>query len=215
MMSHKVALALALCLVASATPLRGGPGDPPPPACPKSTPGPSGTKKCPLAAPSDPEFADICHPGATGHAGGAEQPQYRCPRVNYTDGVFRCACCGAPLFYAVAKFQPQGDGWPAFHGENATIGKDGKKLGVCSPGGTEVVCQSCGSHLGDYFAAGVQGDYSYYCIDGVCLLPPDAKPGHVCKPGPPLAPSKADAYKALRHMMRDRGAAAVHAHDHH
>ena len=134
-------LALALALSASTTAAHGGPADPPPPACPSSTPGPSGTNKCPLQAPGDPEFASICHPGADGHAGGAESPQYRCPRVNYTDGVFRCACCGAPLFYAVAKFQPQGDGWPAFHGENATIAKNGTKLGVCSPGGTEVVCQ--------------------------------------------------------------------------
>jgi peptide-methionine (R)-S-oxide reductase len=207
---------LALCVAAAgATSASGGPGDPPPPTCPGSTPGPGGTKKCPLQAPGDPEFADICHPGATGHAGGAEQPQYRCPLVNYTDGVFRCACCGAPLFYAVAKFQPQGDGWPAFHGENATIAKNGTKLGVCSPGGTEVVCQKCGAHLGDYFAAGAQSSYSYYCIDGVCLLPPDAKPGQVCEPGPTApAPSKAEAYSALRHMMREQGTAVLHGHEH-
>ena len=109
MMLLKAVFALALSAAATVA-TQGGPGDPPPPACPKSTPSPTAGNKCPLKAPSDPEFESICHPGATGHAGGAEDPQYRCPRVNYTDGVFRCACCGAPLFYAVAKFQPQGDG---------------------------------------------------------------------------------------------------------
>ena len=41
-------------------------------------------------------------------------------------------------------------GWPAFHGlpprDNAT-----NTSNVCTPGGTEVVCASCGAHLGDYF----------------------------------------------------------------
>ena len=36
--------------------------------------GAQGKNKCPLKAPSDQEFGEICHPGATGHAGGAEQP---------------------------------------------------------------------------------------------------------------------------------------------
>ena len=135
--------------------------------------GVQGKNKCPLKAPSDQEFGEICHPGATGHAGGAEQPVYRCPRSNYTEGVFRCvrsppcrcrssssrrrrrrrggalaspapagrlcplltavrgcgqACCGAPLFYAKAKFQPQGDGWPAFHGATANVNNT-----VCTP----------------------------------------------------------------------------------
>ena len=187
--------------------------DPPPPACPASTPGPSGTGACALQAPGDPEFESICHPGSFGHAGGAEQPNYRCPRVNYTEGVFRCACCGAPLFYAIAKFQPEGDGWPAFHGQNATIARNFSKLGVCSPGGTEVVCEKCGTHLGDYFAPGALGQgYSYYCIDGVCLLPPDAQPGKVCEPAATApVPSKAAAYTALRYMMREQGVAAVAA----
>eukprot|EP01051_Picozoa_sp_SAG22_P018429 SAG22_NODE_3100_length_1940_cov_3.538294_3_plen_167_part_00 len=157
-----------------------------------------------MSRPPWQEFADICHPGATGHAGGAEQPNYRCPLVNYTAGFFRCACCGAPLFYARAKFQPQGDGWPAFHGNSSNV-----KGNVCTPGGTEVVCKACGSHLGDYFAAGTQSAYSYYCIDGVCLLPPGAAAGKVCEPAPTsaLPPSKAEAYKALRAMMRENGAA--------
>jgi peptide-methionine (R)-S-oxide reductase len=198
-------VALSLGLVVALPQLEGSPDDPPPPACPKSTPPPSGHNKCPLKAPSDPEFESICHPGATGHAGGAENPAYRCPNVSYTEGVFRCACCGAPLFYAKAKFQPQGDGWPAFHGNSSNVNST-----VCTPGGTEVVCSKCGSHLGDYFAAGVQSSYSYYCIDGVCLLPPGAEAGKVCEPAPALpTPSKAEAYSALRALMREKGAAAV------
>ena len=201
-----VAIAAAMLVAVVALPaLEADPDDPPPPACPKSTPPPAGHNKCPLKAPSDPEFESICHPGDTGHAGGAENPAYRCPRVNYKEGVFRCACCGAPLFYATAKFQPQGDGWPAFHGNGSNVNGT-----VCSPGGTEVVCSKCGSHLGDYFAAGVQSSYSYYCIDGVCLLPPGAPAGKVCEPAPESpSPSKADAYKALRAMMREQGSTAV------
>ncbi len=200
-----LAIVAATLALAVALPELENPDDPPPPACPKSTPPPAGHNKCPLKAPSDPEFESICHPGDTGHAGGAEMPAYRCPKVNYTDGVFRCACCGAPLFYATAKFQPQGDGWPAFHGNGSNVNGT-----VCSPGGTEVVCSKCGSHLGDYFAAGVQSSYSYYCIDGVCLLPPGAPAGKVCEPAPETpSPSKADAYKALRAMMRERGSVAV------
>ena len=64
--------------------------------------GAQGKNKCPLKAPSDQEFGEICHPGATGHAGGAEQPVYRCPKSNYTEGVFRCvrsrscySCCSS------------------------------------------------------------------------------------------------------------------------
>ena len=182
--------------------------------CPASTPLPNTTKLCPLSAPVDPEFASICHPGANGHAGGAENPVYRCPRVNYADGVFRCACCGAPLFYAAAKFGPPGDGWPAFHGNgswisNGTYAKKGTST-VCTPGGSEVVCSNCGTHLGDYFPAGAQSSYSYYCVDGVCLLPPGAAPGHVCEPAPNgPTPSRMQAYKALRKMMRDRGTATA------
>jgi len=163
-----------------------------PPACTKSTPAPADAKNCSLKAPQDPEFAPICHPGALGHAGGAEQPAGRCG-LNYTDGVFRCACCGEPLFYASTMFHPAGDGWPAFHG-NGSVKINGTDK-VCSPGGTEVVCAKCGSHLGDHFDAGTVASYEYYCIDGVCLLPPGAKEGHVCQPT--LAPSKGAAWRAL------------------
>ena len=41
------------------------------------------------------------------HEGGAETPTDRCPLVNYTDGVFRCGCCGRPLFFAKNKYDAQ------------------------------------------------------------------------------------------------------------
>ena len=192
-------------LLAAAAVLADGPS-----ACPSTTPKPNEPHTCPLAAVSDPEFASICHPGAQGHTGGAEMPAYRCPRVNYTDGVFRCACCGQPLFYATTKFQPAGDGWPAFHGNASIPASNYNGSAACSPGGTEVVCSKCGSHLGDYFPSGTIEPFEYYCIDGVCLLPPGAAEGEVCEPSvavPP--PSKVEAYKALRGLMREKGARAT------
>ena len=199
-----------------------------PPRCPASIPSPT-AGKCTLAPPTGSDaddFRSICHPGAVGHAGGAEEPLSRCGGVHYAEGVFRCACCGAPLFYATSKFEPAGDGWPAFHGETATTNGSSNVSShldnTCSPGGTEVVCKTCGTHLGDYFPAGVQSTYSYYCIDGVCLLPPGASDGQVCQPSQAAAPpSEAAAYKALRRMLRERGGVGVwlerqqaHRHEH-
>ena len=148
--------------------------DTPPPAC-NTTVMKQWDGECPLVAPPDEEFSSICNPGAVGHAGGAEQPVNRCGGL-YDDGAFRCACCGQPLFLAIGKFMPAGDGWPAFRG-NSTINNN-----VCTPHGTEVVCSKCGSHLGDYFRAGTVTEFEYYCIDGVCMLPPGADEGHVCQP---------------------------------
>lgn len=163
-----------------------------PPNCTKSTPLPTDPKNCSLKTPQDPEFAPICHPGDMGHAGGAEVPVGRCG-LNYTEGVFRCACCGEPLFYASTMFHPAGDGWPAFRA-NGSVKVNGTDK-VCSPGGSEVVCAKCGSHLGDHFPAGTVEPFEYYCIDGVCLLPPGAEEGHVCQPT--QAPSKDAAWRAL------------------
>merc|ERR1719478_1799093 len=167
-----------------------------PPKCPASTPAP-GTAKCSLVAPNDTEFGAICNPG---HAGGAEQPANRCGGVKYTDGVFRCACCGAPLFVATSFYPgPPGDGWPAFFG-NGSFKANGTDH-VCSPGGSEVVCSNCGTHLGDFFPAGTNNNKrDYYCIDGVCLLPPGATGGHVCQPQKP--PSEAEALMAFRKLAQ-------------
>lgn len=147
-----------------------------PPTCDKNVPGP-GKGKCTIPKPKDDQFAPICQPGAMGHAGGAEVPTNRCPLVNYTEGVFTCSCCGQPLFYAKSKYDAQ-TGWPAFHSP-PVFDKKANTSNVCNPAGqdTEVVCSTCGAHLGDYFT-----DDDHFCIDGVCLHPPGSK--EACPPGP-------------------------------
>merc|ERR1712166_528725 len=177
---------LLLPLLFASSALAGGQGFEPP-VCPSSTPPANDTKNCTLQAPPDPEFSTICKPGSFGHEGGAEQPTNRCGGQNYSDvhGTFRCACCGEPLFIASTFYPgPPGDGWPAFHG-NGSVKEDNGKDHVCTPlaGDSEVVCSKCGAHLGDFFkSGGGQPFESYYCVDGVCMLPPGAPAGHVCQP---------------------------------
>ena len=148
----------------------------PPTLCPKTTPGP-GEGKCMSPMPTDPNFATICMPGALGHDGGAEPPTNRCPSNNYT-GVFACSCCGAPLFDAATKYDAQ-TGWPAFHSPALMLANNSTVSAACTPpnGYTEVVCATCGAHLGDYFE-----EDDHYCVDGVCINPPGAHGG--CPVGP-------------------------------
>ena len=144
----------------------------PPTHCPQSTPRP-GEGKCAPPVPTDVNFAPICMPGATGHEGGAEPPTNRCSSNNYSrEGVFSCSCCGAPLFAVATKYDAQ-TGWPAFHSPALTL-ENSTASAACSPpnGFTEVVCATCGAHLGDYFE---QDDH--FCVDGVCINPPGAHGG--------------------------------------
>jgi peptide-methionine (R)-S-oxide reductase len=67
--------------------------------------------------------------------------------VGKDDGTFSCAGCNAPLFTTSTKFE-SGSGWPSFYApvdqEAVTLQTDYKLI---LPR-TEVVCQSCGGHLG-------------------------------------------------------------------
>ena len=135
------------------------------PPCTSRTPTPSETK-CTLEMPSEPEFATICSPGAIGHLGGAEKAVHRCGGL-YADGVFRCACCGAHLFYAVSKFERNDDGWPAFHANGAVITNGTSS--VCNPRRNETVCSNCGAHLGDYFADGGPAATTDYFLSRRCV----------------------------------------------
>lgn len=109
-----------------------------------------------------PEQYRVCRQGGT-------EPPFTGPWLDHHGpGTFHCACCGAPLFPATAKFD-SGSGWPSFtapvSAEAVTELRDGS-LGMVR---TEVRCAGCDAHLGHVFPDGPEPTGLRYCINGVCL----------------------------------------------
>src|SRR6185437_8405415 len=93
---------------------------------------------------------------------GTEPPFKNAYWNNHEEGVYRCVCCGEPLFDSATKYE-SGTGWPSFWQplgeENISRHEDRSWFSAR----TEVCCSNCQAHLGHVFEDGPAPTGLRYC----------------------------------------------------
>ena len=100
---------------------------------------------------------------------GTEPPFTGAYTFSKEDGIFRCGACGNELFSSEAKFD-SGTGWPSFTEPAVAEAVETREDNSYGMVRTEVVCRTCGGHLGHVFPDGPRDQGGLrYCINSAAI----------------------------------------------